>query len=265
MPELGHAMRVDVDDAGLATLTLTQSARGNPFDGEFCRQFKEAMLLLWNTPGLRAVLLRAEGANFSLGGDLKQFHPNRDALGPLVRQWTSDLHVGLARAWALPAPIVAQVQGFAMGGGAALVAACDLVVAGRSARFGSAFAQLGFSCDSGSSIALTFRMGPARARRFVMLAELIGADEALACGLADKVVEDAELPAAAAELARRVATGPTLAYGEIRRLFQQAGAARLHAQLEDEALTLARVATSADAREGITAFVERRKPAFTGR
>src|SRR5688572_6677837 len=106
---------------GLGVVTLDQPARGNPFDGTFTREFREVFASLWDQPSLRAVLLRAEGANFSFGGDLKAFLPVREQLPSLVRQWTSDLHMGLQRAWALPVPIVCAVQGFAMGGGVALL------------------------------------------------------------------------------------------------------------------------------------------------
>ena len=259
-----QAIRLEIDATGLAILNLSQPARGNPFDPAFCLQFKEAFLQLWETPGLRAVLIRADGTNFSLGGDLKLFYPQRDALPALVRKMTSDLHVGLSRAWTLPVPVIAQIHGFAMGGGVALLAGCDVVVAGRSARFGSAFAQLGFSCDSGSSAALTMRMGAARARRFVMLTEVLSSDEALASGLIDQVVDDAALAETALAMANRLAAGPTLAFGQIKRLFMQAGAVQLQAQLEDEALTLAGISASQDAREGVAAFVERRKPKFVG-
>jgi 2-(1,2-epoxy-1,2-dihydrophenyl)acetyl-CoA isomerase len=210
------------------------------------------------------VLLRADGANFSVGGDLKAFHPVRDNLGPLVRGWTADLHMGLQRAWQLPVPIVAAVQGFAMGGGVALLAGCDVVIAGQSTRIGSAFAQLGFSCDSGSTITLTARMGLARARRFVLLAEVLASDEALGAGLVDRVVADDKLQDEALALARQLAAGPTRAYGEIKRLFLRAGTAQMEAQLEDEALTLARVSSTADAQEGIAAMMEKRKPRFRG-
>jgi 2-(1,2-epoxy-1,2-dihydrophenyl)acetyl-CoA isomerase len=253
---------------GLAVVTLAQGPRGNPFDGDFTRDFKTIAAALWDRHddgGLRAVLLRADGANFSYGGDLKSFHPVRDRLGPLVREWTGNLHMGLQRFWQLPVPVVVAVQGFAMGGGVALLAGADVVVAAESARFGSAFAQLGFSCDSGSSVTLTARMGPARARRFVMLAEVLSSSEAQQAGLVDRVVAEDKLQDEAAALARKLADGPTLAYGEIKRLFMRAGAAQLTAQLEDEALTLARVAGSADAQEGIAAMAERRKPSFKGR
>ncbi len=252
-------------DGGLAVVSLAQPARGNPFDGTFTKDFKAVFLHLWDAKDLRAVLLRADGANFSVGGDLKSFAPVVQNLAPIVREWTADLHMGLQRAWALPVPIVCAVQGFAMGGGVALLAGCDVVVAGEGTKFGSAFAQLGFSCDSGSSVTLTARMGPARARRFVMLAEVLSAHEALAAGLADKVVPDAQVQDDALALARKLAAGPTLAYGEIKRLFLKAGAAQAHAQLEDEALTLARVSASADAQEGVTAMLGKRKPVFEGR
>jgi len=220
---------------------------------------------LLNAAQLRGVLLRAEGANFSFGGDLKVFYPARDRLAPLVREWTADLHMGLQRFWRMPVPVVTAVQGFAMGGGVALLAGCDVVMAGAQTRIGSAFAQLGFSCDSGSTVTLSSRMGVARARRFVLLAEVLAAEEAQRAGLVDLIVPDEQLQDEALKLARRLAAGPTIAFGETKRLFMKAGAAQLEAQLEDEALTLARVSATHDAQEGIAAMVEKRKPAFLGR
>ncbi|HMO47384.1 MAG TPA: enoyl-CoA hydratase-related protein [Rubrivivax sp.] len=261
-----QAIQLEMQGA-LALVTLAQAARGNPIDGGFGSEFKLVAAELWDrhqAGGLRAVLLRAEGANFSYGGDLKTFFPVRDRLGPLVREWTGQLHMGLQRFWQLPVPVVCAVQGFAMGGGVALLAGADVVLAAESARLGSAFAQLGFSCDSGSSVTLTSRMGVARARRFVLLAEVLSSAEALQAGLVDRVVADDQLQQEASALAQRLAEGPTVAYGEIKRLFAAAGGALLTAQLEDEALTLARVAGKADAQEGIAAMVERRKPVFKG-
>jgi 2-(1,2-epoxy-1,2-dihydrophenyl)acetyl-CoA isomerase len=257
------SIRVEMQ-AGLAIVNLAQPERGNPIDGDMGRDFRQVFMDLWNEPKLRAVLLRADGKNFSFGGDLKTFHPQLDKLAPLVRAWTADFHMGLQRAWQLPVPIVVAVQGWAMGGAAAMMAGCDIVMAGESTKIGSAFAKIGFSCDSGSSVAFTGRMGVARARRFVMLGEVLGSQEALQTGLVDRVVPDADLQAQALALAQEFADGPTLAYGEIKRLFLRAGAAHLESQLELEAMALARVALSADAKEGIAAQVERRKPVFRG-
>ena len=175
-------------------------------------------------PALRAVLLRADGANYSYGGDLKSFYPVRDQLGPLVRRVDRPTCT-----WACSASGICRcrsscaVQGFAMGGGVALLAGCDVVLAGESARFGSAFAQLGFSCDSGSSATLTARMGAARARRFVMLAEVLTSAEALARRPRRPRRRRRRLQDEALALAQRWPQGPTLAYGEIKRLFLRAG------------------------------------------
>jgi 2-(1,2-epoxy-1,2-dihydrophenyl)acetyl-CoA isomerase len=107
-------------------------------------------------------------------------------------------------------------------------------------------------------------MGVARARRFVLMGEVLDSQAALQTGLIDRVVPDAELQAQALSLAQELAQGPTLAYGEIKRLFLRASSAQLESQLEDEAMTLGRVSVSADAQEGIAAQMERRKPVFRG-
>lgn len=258
------AIKLVTSPGGLATVVLSQAARGNPIDGAFCREFKQLMYRLWNQPGLRAVLIRAEGKNFSVGGDVKSFCANAAELPERIHEWTGDLHMGLARAWHLPVPVVVEVQGWAMGGAVALLAGADFVVAGASSRFGSAFAQIGFSCDSGTSVTLSMRMGAARAKRFTMLAEVLGSAQAMACGLIDEVVPDADLESRALALAQQLASGPTLAYGEIKRLFLRAGTAQMEAQMEDEAQTLARIAGSADAQGAIAAFMEKRQPTFSG-
>jgi 2-(1,2-epoxy-1,2-dihydrophenyl)acetyl-CoA isomerase len=139
------------------------------------------------------------------------------------------------------------------------------VVAGEKTRLGSAFSQIGFSCDSGSTVTLTARLGAARAKRFVMLGEVWSSTEAQQAGLVDKVVPDDRLAAEALAIATHLAEGPTVAYGEIKRLFMRASAIQMEAMLEDEALTLARVSTTHDAREGIASQVEKRKPVFQGR
>lgn len=257
-------IKLEISPSGLATLVLTQAERGNPIDGDFCRDFKDVMNRLWSTQPLRALLIKAEGKNFSFGGDIKCFAADTTQLPELVYQWTSDLHAGLARAWHLPVPVIVQVQGWAMGGAVAVLAGADFVVAGQSSRFGSAFAQIGFSCDSGTSVTLSMRMGAARAKRFTMLAEVLSSVDAKACGLVDEVVADADLESRALALAEQLANGPTVALGEIKRLFLRAGTAQMEAQLEDEAQTLARVARSSDAQGAIMAFAEKRKFAFTG-
>ena len=250
---------------GLATLTLTQAERGNPIDRALIAELKSCVLRLWREPELRCLLLRAEGRDFSYGGDLRSFQAPAEGLPALVGAWTADLHMALQRLWALPVPIVAEVQGAVMGGALSLVAGCDIVMAGVGSRFGSAFARIGLSCDSGTSATLSGRMGMARARRFVLLAEVLDSAAAQQAGLVDIVVADEQLGSEARAMANRLAQGPTCAYGEIKGLFQRAGAVLLHSQLEEEALAITRVAATEDAREGIAALLEKRAAVFVGR
>jgi 2-(1,2-epoxy-1,2-dihydrophenyl)acetyl-CoA isomerase len=145
------------------------------------------------------------------------------------------------------------------------IAGCDLVVAANDARFVAAYAGIGFSCDASSSITYSRRLGLGRARRFLLLNETVTAQDALASGLVDEVVLLEELSRRADEIVARLAAGPTRAFGEIRRLLLSAAEQPLETQLELEAQALARIGGSADAREGLTAFREKRKPLFTGR
>lgn len=250
---------------GLARLVLNQPEIGNPFNAPFCAEWAKVANELSGRKDVRAVLITAKGKFFSVGGDINMFAKNLDSLPDCIREWTAGLHMGAARFARLDAPIVAAVHATAMGGACALVANCDLVYSARSARFGSAYSQIGYSCDAGASFGLSSRMGIARARRFVLLAETLEAEEAARIGLVDHVVDDGELMAQAEKAAIRLSQGPTRAYGEVRRLFGRSLGQPFESQLEDEAQALGRAASCADAREGITAFVEKRKPTFQGR
>lgn len=250
---------------GLARLTLNQPDEGNPFNAEFCAEWAAVANELAGRKDLRAVLLSARGRYFSVGGDIGMFSKNLDALPDRIREWTSGLHMGVARFARLDAPIVASVHATCMGGACALIANCDLVYTARSVRFGAAYSQIGYSCDAGASFGLASRMGLARARRFVLLAEMMDAETARQTGLVDHVVDDAALAAGSEQAAIRLSQGPTRAYGEIRRLFSRSLGQPFESQLEDEAQGLSRAAASSDAREGIMAFVEKRKPRFLGR
>lgn len=250
---------------GIAHVVLDQPELGNPFNDRFCSDMCRIANALSASREARAVLLRANGRFFSVGGDIGMFVQHLDELPVQIRNWTASLHMGLARLARLDLPIVTAVHATAMGGAVALIAGSELVYAARSARFGSAYAGIGYSMDAGASFALASRMGLARARRFVLCAEVLDSETACRTGLVDFVVDDGAVLAEAQAAAERLARGPTRAYGEIRRIFQTALGKPFEAQLEDEAQGLARVAGSEDAREGIRAFAEKRKPVFKGR
>lgn len=251
-------------DGPIARLTFIQPERGNPIDGAFCSEYDKVADELAADPSVRAILVRAEGNVFSFGGDVRTFFANLDNLPPMIEQWAFDLHNGIAKLQMIDAPMVVAVQGLCVGGMGGLAASADIVVAEPNTKFVAAYAGIGFSNDAGTSIMYSRRMGSARTRRFLIMNETLDAEAALAAGLIDELVPTDQLFARAEEIARKLAAGPTKAIGQIRRLMVSVEDQPLKAQLDLEAAGLTRTSGTADAREGITAFHERRKPQFKG-
>lgn len=258
-----EALRLTFDE-GICRLTFTDPARGNPMDGRLCAEIGEAGNILSERKGVRVVLVTAEGPAFSYGGDIASFMQHLDELPLMIKRWTADLHMGIARLQRMDAPIVVAVHGVCAGGMASFVAGGDIVVASSDARFVAAYSGIGYCCDAGSSVTLSRRMGLSRARRYLLLNETLSADAALAAGLVDEVVPREALLAKAEEIAGRLAKGPTKAFGETRRLLLSAADQPLETQMELEAQALSRIAATADAREGLSAFAAKRKPVFIG-
>lgn len=250
---------------GVAHITLNQPEAGNPINDVFCDEWLQLANELASRHDVRAILVKARGKYFSLGGDIDMFSRNLDHLPELVIRCTAALHMGMARFFRIDAPIVAAVHATVIGGGVGLIAGCDLVYSASSAVFGSAYSKIGYCADMGASYALASRMGQARARRYLLLGETLTAEEAMRTGLVDFMVEDSALQVEAEAAAIRLANGPTRAYGEIRKLLRTALSQGYEAQLEDEAQAMAKLAGSADVREAITAFTEKRKPLFQGK
>ena len=258
------SMRLERADNGIARLTFTQAARGNPIDGTFCSEFCDAANELSCDEDVRAVLIRAEGKAFSYGGDIAMFLQQLDELPIMIKRWTAGLHMGISRLQRMNAPIVAAIHGTCAGGMAGIMAGADIVVAEPGTRFVAAYAGIGYCCDAGSSVMLSRRMGLSRARKYLLLNETLDAETALSAGLADEIVPAAELENRANAIATQLAGGPTLAFGAIRRLLTSAADQALDVQLEAEAQALSHIAGTQDAREGLSAFGERRKPQFKG-
>lgn len=251
-------------DEGLAYLTLNQPDTGNPYNAVFCRELAQAAEYLSLDKGVRAILITARGNFFCVGGDIRMFSEDRQRLPAGILEWTRQLHVGMARLWHLDAPIVTAVHATAMGGSMGLIGGSDVVYCAKSAKLGAAYTKIGFSCDAGVSYALALRMGIARARRFLLLSEVLGAAEAEKAGLVDFVVEDDQVLPEAEKTARRLAEGPTQAFGQVRRLMMTVFREGAETQMEHEAQGLARIAGTDDAWEGLMGFRERRKPVFRG-
>jgi 2-(1,2-epoxy-1,2-dihydrophenyl)acetyl-CoA isomerase len=216
--------------------------------------------------GVRAVVITGAGRAFSSGADLRAgFDPTPEG-HPDVETVLHDVyHPIITGLRELPKPVLARVNGPAVGIGCSLALVCDLIVASESAYFLLAFVNIGLVPDGGSSLLLPERVGLARATEMAMLGERIGARQALEWGLINRVTADDELDTVVDELAARLAGGPTAAYAGIKRQFNHWLFTRMAGQLDLEASIQQQSAASGDFAEGVQAFLEKRPAAFSGR
>ena len=250
---------------GIARLHLTDSANGNPIHRRFCDELCDHAVELSSRGDVRAVLISAEGGNFGFGGDIGHFVAQGERLPSEIKRMTATIHSAIARLQRMDAPMVAAVQGVCAGGSAAFAAGADVVVSADNARWVAAYTGIGYSTDASATVMFSRRMGLARARNFLLRNQTFDAQAAQAAGLVDEIVPAEELMKHAEAIALKFASGPTKAYGEVRRLLLSVQDQPLETQLELEAQALARIASTEDAKEGLKAFSEKRRPAFLGR
>jgi 2-(1,2-epoxy-1,2-dihydrophenyl)acetyl-CoA isomerase len=254
-----------IDEDGLAHLRLTRAAKHNAIDAAMVEAFARAVIDLERAEGVRAVLLAADGPSFTVGGDLPFIAAHSDRLAATLDDMIGRYHDALGRLAALPAPVVAAVQGPAAGGGLGIVWAADLVLAGEDLKIATGFARLGLSGDGGSSWWLPRLVGLRRAQELLIAGRVLDAAEALEWGLVTRVLPVDRLAAEAEELARRLAAGPTRAYAHMGALLRDGATRTLEQGLAAERRAMVDTGATADAVEGVAAFVERRPPGFRGR
>ena len=226
----------------------------------------EISLALSRLSGARAVLITGTGRAFCAGIDLAKRSRNADNDGGegTFRALTLHLNPLIARMAELPVPIISAVNGPAAGFGCAIALASDFVLAGRSAYFLQAFANIGLIPDGGTSWALPRLIGKARATEMMMLGERMPAEKAEEWGMIYRAVDDAALLDEAFAFVDRLSNGPTVAFGLIKRTIAAAADSSLTDALHSEALGQKAARVTEDAVEGERAFLEKRKPAFKG-
>ncbi|MFF4864324.1 enoyl-CoA hydratase/isomerase family protein [Streptomyces sp. NPDC002405] len=265
----GQGVGYRVED-GVAVVELRRPAAGNALDAALRSGLLAAVRRVagdGDGEPVRAVLLTAQGRNFCVGQDLKEhaealerdpasaFAVVRAEYNPLVEA----LH-------ALPVPVVVAVEGACVGAGLGLALCADVRVASDGARFSTAFTGIGLAADSGLSLSLAQAVGPSRAAALMLLGDRFDAGDAQLWGLVHRVVPDGQAAAEGLALARRLAAGPTAAYGEVKSLLRYAAAgAGLSAVLEREAAAQERLGATDDHRGAVRSFLAKEKPSFEGR
>jgi 2-(1,2-epoxy-1,2-dihydrophenyl)acetyl-CoA isomerase len=253
-------------DGGVGRITLNRPESLNAWNKDLGRLMKDAVTQRATDPGVRAVLVTGAGRAFSSGADLKaEFDPDPDDGLPDIRRRLRDLyHPVIAGIRTLEKPVVAAVNGPAVGIGASLAFACDLVLAAESSYFALAFVNIGLMPDGGSTLFVPAAAGKARAFQMALLGDRITAATAVEWGLANAVHSDERLSDEAGALARRLAEGPTRSYAGSKRALNRMLYPDLEGQLELEAELQHAIARTGDFVEGVSAFVEKRAPAFQG-
>lgn len=249
---------------GVATILLSRPQVMNALDAKMLRGLRTATERAEQDAAARVVVIRGAGPAFLAGGDVALFHANLSRMPELVKEGAAEFHRAILALRRVPKPVLASVHGAVAGAGVSLAAAADLCIAAEGTKFTMAYSRLGTSPDGGATHTLPRLLGHRKALELILLSDAFDAQAALEMGLVNRVVPDAQLGAETEALAQRLATGPTAAYGEIKRLIY-AGQDRTFAeQLEAEAGAFTRCAGTRDFAEGVTAFVEKRKPIFKG-
>lgn len=250
---------------GVAWVTLDRPDSLNAFTPQMGRELLAVLDRLTEAGEVRALVLKGAGRGFSSGADLRQAGSwGSDGRIDLLTPLREVFHPLILRLRAIEKPVIAAVHGGAVGFGCSLALAADIVVMAQSAYLLMAFANVGLTLDGGSSAMLVGRAGYGRAAEMGLLAERVEAERALRWGLANQVVDDAQLNAAAADLAARLAAGAPGSYAATKRTLNQAAYSRLAEQLDLEAELQQQCASSADFIEGVRAFLEKRPAQFTG-
>ena len=248
----------------VARITFNRPDSANALDMEMARDLMHVSIQVSEDPAVRAVIITGAGKMFCGGGDLKSFAAQGDALPGHLKEVALYLHAAISRFVRMVAPVIVAVNGAAGGGGMSLCLFADLVLAAESAKFTLAYTRAGLSPDGGSTYFLPRIIGVRRALELALTNRMLTAREAMDWVIVNKVVADSELQGEAQALASQLAGGATRALGAAKRLLHHSFAESLETQMELEAQGIADQARTRDAREGLAAFIAKRRASFTG-
>ena len=248
----------------VALITLNREEAANALNIQMADELMDAAIRCDTEKSVRAVLITARGKMFCAGGDLKVFSEAGNEVGVLAKKITTSLHAAVSRFARMAPLLVVAVNGTVAGGGLSLVLVADMVLSARSAKFTLAYTRAGLVPDGSSTYFMPRLIGLRRSQELMLTNRRLSADEAVEWGLINRVVSDEKLMEEAESLARDMASGATGAYGAVKKMLTETFTNPLETQMEIEARYISERATSPDGREGVDAFVKKRKPNFKG-
>lgn len=251
-------------EGAVAVISLNRPEVLNALSMEMAEKFCEVCWEVEGDASIRAVLVKGEGKGFQAGGDIASFHREIDRIGVHAGRMIDTYHVAVRTLVRMPKPVVGQLHGAVAGAGLSLAMNLDLAIAAEGTMFTLAYANLGTSPDGGSTFFLPRLVGRRKAMEIALLSGRFDAAKALDLGLVNQVVPADALANDAMALATKLANGPTQAYARTKQLIDQSFENDLATQLEAERSNFVASTATADFREGVAAFVEKRRPKFTG-
>lgn len=249
---------------GVATLTLNRPEAGNTIDLPLAHALLQAALQCDNDAAIRCVVLTGAGKLFCGGGDISAFAGAGEQVASFLSELAGTLHMAITRLMRMRKPLLVLVNGPAAGAGLSLALSGDIVLAARSAHFSTAYSAVGLSPDGGMSWLLPRLVGMRKAQEMILTNCRVASEEAAAIGLVTRIVDDADLASEGAKQSATLAASATSALGAARALLLESFGGSLEGQLEREVRSIAAAGASAECREGVAAFLARRKPDFMG-
>jgi len=246
---------------GVALITLSRPDAMNSLSLAMGKELLQVALACESDRNVRAVVLTGAGKTFCAGGDLRGMQDSGDQLQHFLYELTANLHAAISIFTRMDAPLIAAVNGTTAGAGVGLLAMADIALAAQSARITLAYTGVALTPDGSTTFFLPRLIGLKRTAELMLTNRVLSAEEAQQWGLVNQVLPDAELAATAAALAQKLVAGPTGAFGNVKRLLA-ASSGQLESQLALEARTIAHQGVSAEGREGVAAFLAKRKPEY---
>ncbi|MDQ0505455.1 enoyl-CoA hydratase/isomerase family protein [Xanthobacter agilis] len=263
-PSSSPPILLDVAD-GIAHIRFNRPDVLNALDESTILAWKAAVDQVADDDGVRVVVLSGEGRAFLAGGDVGRFHAAGAGAQQVVADIIDPFHKTMLTLAGMAAPVIASVHGAVAGAGLSVALAADLVVAADDAKFTMAYTRIGATPDGSGTFSLPRVVGLRKAMELTLLSDVVDAAEALRLGLVNTVVAAADRARETDRLARRLAAGPTAAYGRVKHLLRASFAHTLAEQLHAEREAFLASAGTRDFAEGVAAFVEKRPPRFEGR